>query len=155
MTSMNLNIRKGKPSDAGTIAAFQILMAKETEEIDLDRQTVNKGVEAIFETPGLGQYFVAETDGKIVASLMTTFEWSDWRNSTVWWLQSVYVLPEYRQKGIFKKMYNFIKEQVLSLDEVSGIRLYMVHSNHRAAKVYKNVGMDGERYRMFEWMKDY
>ncbi|MCF8366753.1 MAG: GNAT family N-acetyltransferase [Bacteroidales bacterium] len=152
---MNLNIRKGMPSDAKVIAAFQILMAKETENITLDEPTVNKGVKAVFEKPDLGQYFVAEMDGKIVASLMTTFEWSDWRNSTVWWLQSVYVLPEYRQKGIFKKMYNFVKEQVLSLEEVSGIRLYMVQSNHRAAKVYENVGMDGERYRMFEWMKDY
>jgi len=152
---MEIAVRKAEPSDANIIAGFQMLMAKETEDIVLDLPTVNKGVMAIFGKPGLGQYFVAESDGKIIASLMTTFEWSDWRNSTVWWLQSVYVVPEYRQKGIFKKMYNYIKEQVLSLDEVSGIRLYMVHSNHRAAKVYEKVGMDGERYRMFEWMKDY
>lgn len=152
---MEITVRKAEPADAKIIAEFQMLMAQETEDIDLDRPTVSKGVQAIFETPGLGQYFVAEVDDKIIASLMTTFEWSDWRNSTVWWLQSVYVLTEYRQKGIFKKMYNYIKEQVLALDEVSGIRLYMVHSNHRAAKVYENVGMDGERYRMFEWMKEY
>jgi len=64
-------------------------------------------------------------------------------------------LPEYREKGVFKKMYSYIKEEVLRLEDVSGIRLYMVHSNHQAAKVYENVGMDGDRYRMFEWMKDY
>ncbi len=152
---MEIKIRKGINSDAEIIAEFQMLMARETEDIALNRATVNKGVKAIFEKPGLGQYFVAEMDGKIVASLMTTFEWSDWRNSTVWWLQSVYVLPAYRQKGVFRKMYTHIKEQVLSLDEVSGIRLYMVHTNNRAAKVYENVGMDGKRYRLFEWMKGY
>ena len=152
---MEINIRKGQPSDAKIIAEFQLLMAKETEDITLDSPTVNKGVQAIFDKPGLGQYFVAELEGKIVASLMTTFEWSDWRNSTVWWIQSVYVLPEYRQNGIFKKMYGYIKEEVLRLEDVSGIRLYMVHTNSRAAKVYENVGMDGERYRLFEWMKDY
>ena len=152
---MEINIRKGNPSDAKTIAGFQMLMARETEDIALDEPTVKKGVKAIFEKPGLGQYFIAEMDGKIVASLMTTFEWSDWRNSTVWWIQSVYVLPAYRQKGVFRKMYTHIKNQVLSLDEVPGIRLYMVHTNSRAAKVYENVGMDGEHYRMFEWMKDF
>lgn len=130
-------------------------MAKETEALELDRETLEKGVGAIFKHPGLGQYFVAEENGNIIAGLLTTFEWSDWRNSMVWWLQSVYVLPDYRKKGIFKQMYHYIKELVLKLDEVSGIRLYMVHSNTNASKVYEAVGMDGHHYRMFEWMKEF
>jgi GNAT superfamily N-acetyltransferase len=152
---VDINIRKAKPSEAQTIADFQMLMAKETEDITLDLPTLEKGVNAIFAKSELGQYYVAEEGGKIVASLMTTFEFSDWRNSTVWWLQSVYVLPGYRKKGIFRKMYNHIKREVLLRSEVSGIRLYMVTTNRRAAGVYEAVGMDGERYRMFEWMKDY
>ncbi len=152
---MEIEIRKANPSDDKIIIDFQMRMAKETENIDLDPVILEKGVNAIFTNPALGQYYIASSEGKTVASLMTTFEWSDWRNSMVWWLQSVYVLPEYRKGGIFKKMYSFIKNEVTNRPEVSGIRLYMVHSNHRAASVYQAVGMDGQHYRMFEWMKDF
>lgn len=152
---MNINIRKGNPEDIKTIAGFQQAMAQETENIKLDDNILSKGIRAIFDDPSKGQYFVAEFEGKVIASLMTTFEWSDWRNSTVWWLQSVYVLPEFRKQGIFRKMYKHVKSEVEKQPNVSGIRLYMVTSNTVAASTYEAVGMDGERYRMFEWMKEY
>jgi GNAT superfamily N-acetyltransferase len=152
---VKIEIRKAVKSDGDVIAHFQLLMADETENIKLDERIVQKGVSAIFHKPELGQYFVAEAKGKIVASLMTTFEWSDWRNGMVWWIQSVYVLPEYRKKGIFKKIYAYIKTLVLSRDDVSGLRLYVANENASAAHVYKAVGMDGNRYRLFEWMKEF
>jgi GNAT superfamily N-acetyltransferase len=147
--------RKALPANWETIANFQLLMAKETEGIDLDRETVSKGVKAIFENPGLGQYFLAEVDGKMVASLMTTYEWSDWRNQMVWWLQSVYIMPDYRRIGIFRQMYEHIRQLVLENGNVSGIRLYVDLSNDNARKTYEAVGMDGEHYQVFEWMKDF
>lgn len=152
---MEIQIRKAVKPDSEVIAHFQLLMADETENIKLDERIVQKGVSAIFHQPELGQYFVAEVKGKIVASLMTTFEWSDWRNGMVWWIQSVYVLPEFRKKGIFKKMYRHIKALVLDRDDVSGLRLYVANENTSAAKVYENVGMEGNRYRLFEWMKGF
>lgn len=152
---MEIIVREGLQEDRQVIAGFQEAMASETENIDLDRETLEKGIQAIFNNPALGKYYVAESEGRIIASMMTTFEWSDWRNSVVWWLQSVYVLPEYRRKGIFKKMYAHVKAEVEKRPEVSGIRLYMVTTNSRAASVYEAVGMDGERYRMFEWMKEF
>ncbi len=130
-------------------------MAKETETIDLDWRTVSRGVKTIFEKPAIGQYFLAEINGKVVASLRTTFEWSNWCNQMVWWLKSVYVLPEFRKLGIFRKMYDYVKGNVLQNENVSGIRLYVVSSNEHARKVYEAVGMDGERYKLFEWMKDF
>ena len=150
---LNLKIRKATPADQETIAGFQVKMAMETESIELDWKIVSNGVKAVTENPGLGQYFLAEVDGKVVASLMTTYEWSDWRNSMVWWLQSVYILPEYRRRGIFRKMYDHVKDHVQQDDTVSGIRLYVDTSNEQAHKVYEAVGMDGEHYRLFEWMK--
>jgi GNAT superfamily N-acetyltransferase len=152
---LKINIRKGIPADQETIARFQQAMANETENIRLDQEILSRGIRAIFNDPGKGQYFVAEFEDKIVASLMTTFEWSDWRNSTVWWLQSVYVLPEFRKQGIFRKMYEHVKSEVEKRPDVGGIRLYMVYSNTVAASTYEAVGMDGERYRMFEWMKEF
>ena len=152
---MEPKIRLAKIDDSHTIAGFQLKMAIETENLKLDSETVQKGVKAVFEKPELGQYFVAENDGKIIASMLTTFEWSDWRNAQVWWLQSVYVLPEFRQQGIFTKMYEFVKILADMNENVGGIRLYVDKTNVRAQQVYKAVGMNGEHYQVFEWMKEF
>ena len=148
-----ITVREALPSDAGRIAAFQVAMAAETEQLKLASPTVEKGVREVFDRPALGKYFVAEREGAVVASLLITYEWSDWRNAMVWWIQSVYVVPEMRQKGVFKKMYHHIREQVLSDDRVTGIRLYVDKSNERARKVYQRIEMDGDHYALYEWMK--
>jgi predicted GNAT family acetyltransferase len=96
---------------------------------------------------------VAEAEGHIIASLLITYEWSDWRNATVWWIQSVYVIPAYRNIGVFTQMYQHIQQQAIQRRDVAGIRLYMVSENHTAGQVYQKMGMDGKKYRMFEWMK--
>ena len=152
---MEPNIRLAKSDDILTIAGFQLKMAIETENLKLDAETVGKGVKAVFEKPELGQYFVAEKDGQIIASMLTTFEWSDWRNAQVWWLQSVYVIPEFRRQGIFKRMYDFVKILAKNDTNVGGIRLYVDKTNVRAQEVYKAVGMNGEHYQVFEWMKEF
>jgi GNAT superfamily N-acetyltransferase len=146
-------MRAAKPSEREIIAGFQIEMAKETEDIVLGKSTINAGVQAVFDNPFLGCYYVAEIEGRIIASLLITYEWSDWRAASVWWIQSVYVTPEYRRMGVFSSMYNFTKSKVLALDDVKGIRLYMVSRNNTAGRVYENLGMDGQKNRMFEWLK--
>src|SRR4051794_24940100 len=77
--------RAATPADISTIIEFQIAMARETEDLGLDREIVGKGVAAVFENAALGRYYVAENDGCVIASLLITYEWSDWRNGTVWW----------------------------------------------------------------------
>src|SRR5674476_699291 len=101
-----ITIRKATSKDTTAIIDFQKKMAWETEQFALVSETVTKGVNAVFEITDRGQYWVAEENGSVVASLLITYEWSDWRNSNVWWFQSVYVLPEFRRKGIFRAMYN-------------------------------------------------
>ena len=103
--------------------------------------------------PVHGQYWVAEDDGKIVASLLITYEWSDWRNTNVWWFQSVYVLPEYRRTGIFRSMYLCISKMKLK-NGVAGLRLYVETNNIRAQKTYEALGMQSEHYKMYEWLKE-
>src|SRR5512140_2357784 len=105
-----ITIRKAKPEDAPSIIEFQLKMAWETENMSLVPEIVTKGVYAVFEDHSHGVYYTAEDNGKVVASLLITFEWSDWRNCNVWWFQSVYVEPEYRRQGIFREMYTFIKD---------------------------------------------
>jgi len=129
-------------------------MARETEEIVLNKTTVTKGVLAVLNDETKGNYYVTEIDDKVVGSLLTTFEWSDWRNGTVLWIQSVYVLPECRRKGIYRSMYSFLKEKVLNDENLKGIRLYADKSNYPAQKTYKSLGMSPDHYVTFEWLKD-
>ncbi len=148
-----INVRFAVPEDAVDIIEFQLRMARETEDLSLNPDTVSKGVAAVFENSYLGKYFVAEYDGEVVASMMLTPEWSDWRNSTFLWIQSVYVIPEFRKNGIFRRMYEFVKEMVENSSEYAGLRLYVEVSNKNAQNVYSKLGMTGEHYRMFEWEK--
>jgi GNAT superfamily N-acetyltransferase len=149
----NIVYRHAVVADAPAIVEFQLLMARETEEIELDRATVVKGVNAVFADATRGHYFVAELDGAVVASLMITHEWSDWRNGDVWWIQSVFVTPTARGKGIYKGLYEHIQQIVAADEHVRGIRLYVDKRNTRAQAVYSRLGMDGEHYQVFEWMK--
>ncbi len=146
-------VRKATIEDVGSIVDFQLLMATETEEILLDKNVVTKGVSAVLNDNSKGIYYVAEIDGKVVSSLLTTFEWSDWRNGTVLWIQSVYVLQEFRRKGVYRNMYSFIKEEVLNNENLKGIRLYADKSNYPAQKTYKTLGMSPDHYVTFEWLK--
>lgn len=144
-------VRRATFDDAVTIISFQRAMARETEGWELNPEVITGGVMAVFHDENKGRYYVAEYQGAIVASLMITSEWSDWRNAVVWWFQSVYVLPEYRRMGIFREMFNFVKQEGRE-SGIAGLRLYVESGNKRAHKVYEAMGMDGRHYRTFEWM---
>ena len=145
-------IRKAVPSDTPSIVDFQLRMALETEDMKLVPEIVTKGVDAVFNDLSKGQYYVAEADGMVIASLLITYEWSDWRNCNVWWFQSVYVVPEFRRKGVFRKMYSHIRELAVQQD-IAGLRLYVETKNSRAQKTYEALGMSSEHYAFYEWMR--
>lgn len=147
-----ISIRKATTEDAQIIIDFQQKMAWETEQMTLAGDIVSKGVNAVFQKTNLGEYWVAEDSGNIVASLLITYEWSDWRNSIVWWFQSVYVLPDWRRTGIFRSMYLHIKGEA-DKQGVAGLRLYVESNNSRAQQTYEALGMQSEHYRMYEWLK--
>jgi len=146
--------RKATLDDVPEIVRFQIAMAKETEEIELDMATCTAGVRAVLGHPDTGNYYVSEIDGIVAAALLITYEWSDWRNGVVWWIQSVYVLPQFRRKGIYRGLYLHIRGLAESQHEVKGIRLYVDRKNIPAQQVYTALGMNGNHYQVFEWMKN-
>ncbi len=150
---MPIAYRDARPDDAARIIAFQRAMARETEDLELDPEILGRGVAAVFADPSLGRYFVAESDGQVVGSLMITFEWSDWRSGMVWWIQSVYVVPELRRRGVYAGLYQHVKAMVEGDPAVRGIRLYVDSRNTGAQEVYARLGMNGEHYKVFEWMK--
>ena len=148
-----MKIRQSNLSDSISIVEFQLAMALETEQLELDQPTVIKGVAAVMADPVKGIYYVAEVNGQVVGSLLTTFEWSDWRNGTVLWIQSVYVQPEFRKRSVFSALYKHIMIMVAANTELRGIRLYADKTNTSAHDIYEHLGMSAEHYQMFEWMK--
>jgi len=148
-----MTIRKALIKDVPIIIDFQQKMAWETEHLILVNEKISGGVKGVFEDTSRGQYYVAESTGLIIASLLITYEWSDWRNANVWWFQSVYVLAEYRRTGVFRKMYSFIKDEA-EKNRVAGLRLYVESNNVNAKKTYEALGMSSEHYAMYEWLRE-
>ena len=151
---MNLVIEEARIGDLNTLVEFQLKMAMETEELKLDREILCRGVKAVYEDPAKARYFVARIDERVVGMLMITLEWSDWRNGWVWWIQSVYVEQEFRKDGIFRSLYTYIRNVVENSDSIRGLRLYVDKRNIKAQKVYNALGMTGEHYTTYEWMKN-
>jgi GNAT superfamily N-acetyltransferase len=152
---MSATYRAATPADVADVVRFQIAMARETEDLALDPEVVGKGVAAVCDDAARGRYYVAERDGRVVGSLLITYEWSDWRNGAVWWIQSVYVVPEARRQGIYAGLYAYVKQLAEADSQVRGIRLYVDRRNTRAQTVYTRLGMNGEHYQVFEWMKEF
>lgn len=146
---MDVIITKGQKEDIEIIAQFQVDMAMESEGAQLDKDTVVKGVSAAMNDENKGSYYVARVDGKAVGSLMLTREWSDWNNGWYWWIQSVYVAPEYRRQGIYKSMYNAVCADAKQ-QEVAQVRLYVDKTNTRGQKVYASLGMQESHYLIYE-----
>lgn len=143
-------IRPATRSDVPTLARFNALMAEETEHRELDAVRLLAGVEALFQEPSQGLYYVAEADGKVVGQLMLTYEWSDWRNGTFWWIQSVYVEKEFRGTGVFKALYQHVLTMAKSRPDVCGLRLYVEHDNTAAKETYERLGMKKTPYEIYE-----
>lgn len=148
--AFKLSVRPAEKKDAETLAAFNQHMARETENRELDSTVISNGVSGGLERPDRCRYFVAEVDGKIAGQAMITFEWSDWRNGELWWLQSVYVLPEFRRRGVFTALYRHIEELGRKNPDVRGLRLYVEEDNRDGQAVYARLGMVHAGYHVYE-----
>ena len=147
---MKFSLREARRSDANVIANHNTAMAEETEAKLLDPAIVGPGVEALFDDSSLGRYWVAESDGQVVGQIMVTYEWSDWRNGLIWWIQSVYVRPESRRQGVFSALYRHVESLAAAAPGVIGLRLYVENNNLRAQQTYEALGMVTPGYLVME-----
>jgi GNAT superfamily N-acetyltransferase len=148
--TMPLTIRQARPADAPLIVEFNRRMALETEHKVLDQVILERGVAQALADPHKGQYFLAEDGGEVLGQTLLTAEWSDWRNGWFWWIQSVYVRPEARRRGVFRALYEHIVEQARQTPDVIGIRLYVERDNRRAQQTYQQLGMELTGYLLLE-----
>ncbi|MBS0558082.1 MAG: GNAT family N-acetyltransferase [Proteobacteria bacterium] len=144
-----IRIRAARVDDVEALATFNAAMAMETEGKSLAAATLRLGVARVLAEPARGFYLIAECADAVAGCLMVTYEWSDWRNGDWWWLQSVYVAPEHRRRGVFRALYAQIERRALENADVVGIRLYVERDNLRAQRTYAALGMAEEGYRMY------
>jgi GNAT superfamily N-acetyltransferase len=144
-------VRDATPADLDTLVAFNRAMARETEGRDLDADLLRTGTDAVLRDPARGRYLVVEDgDGAPLGQLLITTEWSDWRNGWFWWIQSVYVRPEARGRGVYRRLHREVERLARDRGNVVGLRLYVATENRAAQAVYAAVGMSAADYRMFE-----
>jgi GNAT superfamily N-acetyltransferase len=151
MTNRKPDIRAARAEDLEALVAGNMALAEETEPVRLDMETLRQGILALLESRAPGRYWVAELEGRVVGQLLVTFEWSDWRNRMVWWIQSVYVAPDARGRGVLRTLYDVARREALAAG-AGGLRLYVNTANQRAQAVYAALGMNGDHYRVFEDM---
>lgn len=145
-----ITIRRATEDDVTLLTQFNVAMARETEDKALNPGVVGPGVRSLVTDERLGFYLVAETADRIAGCLAITFEWSDWRNGLFWWIQSVYVDPAFRQRGVFRKLYDNVYQEAAHTPNVCGIRLYVERENVGAQATYSRLGMTETNYRLFE-----
>ncbi len=143
-------VRRGAAADCETLAGFNRAMARESEGVEISREVAESGIAGLLARPDHGFYLVAERDGKVIGSLMVTPEWSDWRSGFFWWVQSVYVRPEHRRRGVYRALYEHVLEEARGTEGVCGVRLYVERENTGARRVYERLGMHETPYRLYE-----
>lgn len=150
----HLIIRRARPDDVDALVEFSAAMARETEGRTLNKERLRRGTVAVFESPARGFYLVAELPnapaGGLAGQLLITYEWSDWRNASFWWIQSVYVHPAWRGQGVYRRLHECIVREARACKEVCGIRLYVERENRTAQSAYGRVGLVQAAYLMFE-----
>lgn len=145
-----MTVRFGGSSDIDVIVEFNRLLALETEGKELDPELLRAGVEAGIADPEKIGYFLALDEGVILGQLAITREWSDWRNGWFWWVQSVYVRRESRQRGVFRVLFEHARAAARQAPQVIGMRLYVDNHNLAAHEVYERLGMSRIDYQLLE-----
>jgi GNAT superfamily N-acetyltransferase len=142
-------VRPAVASDAAIIAEYNRRLALETEDKILDPAVLSAGVAAVLGDAMRGRYFVAEENGELIGQIMITYEWSDWRNAWIWWLQSVYVRADARGKGVFRAIFEYIADESTHAGNVVSMRLYVEQENHTAQATYRKLGFDKMHFDLY------
>lgn len=150
MSNQIHGVREATPADRDFLVDCARAMARETEHLELDLATVHAGVAALLDDPARGRVFIAEAGGRPAATLMLTHEWSEWRDGFFWWIQSVYVVPEARRRGLYRLLHVHVRDLAARTDGVYGLRLYVERDNANAQATYRRMGMEETAYLIYE-----
>lgn len=147
---MVFTVRDATPQDLDFIVQANAALAEESEDLALDLDLLRPGVAVVLEDRSLGRYFIAEQAGRAVGQMMLTYEWSDWRNGMFWWIQSVFVEPACRGRGVFSLLFRHAARLARESAGVCGLRLYVDRTNTSAQRIYEHLGLHASNYEVME-----
>jgi len=147
---MTIEVRRATAADLDCVCEFNRLLALETEGKNLEPELLRSGATALLADAAKGHYFLAHEDGRVLGQTGLSYEWSDWRNGWFWWLQSVYVRPEARRRGVFRLLFESIRQAARLDPQVIGVRLYVEANNTRAQTTYRKMGLEPTTYQVME-----
>jgi ribosomal protein S18 acetylase RimI-like enzyme len=140
------SIRKAVIDDVETIVGFTLQEAREAEGSDKDVEAVRRGVRAAFASPALAVYWVAETrDRRVAGSASVTTEWSNFHGGQYWWIQSLFIVPEHRGRGLVELLLDHLSSEAAQSGALE-LRLYVHTSNARALGAYARCGFTAAPY---------
>lgn len=149
-SAANWPIRPACLDDLPVIVEHNQRLAWETESKKLDQVVLTDGVRRLLGDASKGRYFVAVAEEQLIGQIMLTYEWSDWRNGTIWWIQSVYVRQEFRRRGVYRALHSHVLDQARRVQDVVALRLYVEDANQAGQATYLSLGMKPAGYRVFE-----
>ncbi len=149
-TDLEFCIQPADNSHIDALTDYNCRLALETEGKSLCADTVRNGVLRGLSVGGEVQYFVAVAEETVIGQVMLTREWSDWRDGWMAWLQSVYVAEEFRGKGVFRGLLNYVKDQLRLQSDVLCLRLYVEQDNEAAVAAYRRLEFEDPGYRVME-----
>ena len=141
-----MRIRPATLADVELLVTFTLQEAQDAEGIALDPSAVRRGVALAFEDPSLARYWVAEDpEGRVVASVSATTEWSNFHGGRYWWVQSLFVRPEHRGAGLVDLLLNHLADTARASGALD-LRLYAHEGNARALRAYARCGFSTAPY---------
>jgi GNAT superfamily N-acetyltransferase len=143
-------VRAARGGDLDRLVDWNLGLARETEERELPVAVLRRGIQRALGDPARGRYFVAEEAGRPAGALLVTTEWSDWRDGWLWWIQSVFVEPAHRGRGVYRALHERVRAEARARGDVAGLRLYVERENERAQRLYRSLGMEETAYRLYE-----
>ena len=104
-----VNVRKANLRDLDRLIEFTSEEAREAEGETKVPDTLRRGIEVALSNNDVATYWVlTDTKDDPVGSISIIKEWSDWNAGYYWWIQSMYIQPEYRGKGLMNFLLNAV-----------------------------------------------
>lgn len=145
---MRLKVRHASLKDLEKLVIFAREEAREAEGIKKETDTLRAGIITALKDKNIALYWVlVDQNDEPVGNISVLREWSNWNAGFYWWIQSIYILPEFRGKGYFSKLMETVKTEAKKMGGLD-IRLYVHKKNVRAIKAYLKSGFKESKYKM-------
>ena len=134
-------IRRATSADLEVLVGFTLREAADAEGVELSGEEALRGVATGLADPAVASYWLAESaEGEVVAATSVVTEWSNFYGGRYWWVQSLYIAPEHRGRGLVELLLDHLVAAARA-DGALDLRLVVHQSNQRAIRAYGRCGV--------------